>query len=479
MASAPRPTGILGAIVARKRLDVAARLGTSSLDDLRSRAEPTRRSLAAALSRPGARFIMEVKRASPSAGALNPALDPEAQARAYCGAADAISVLTDAPFFNGALEDVAAARRAFDGPILAKDFVVDLRQVAEARIHGADAVLAILSVLGPRQAGQVIEEARRLGMDALVEAHGEAELRQAVELGAPLIGINNRNLATLEVDIGETERLARLVPEDRLLVSESGIADRADVERLAPHADAFLIGSSLMMAPDPALAARRLAFGRAKICGLTNADDALAAAKAGASYAGIVMVPQTPRAVGRGAAMPIVQAARECGIRAVGVFRNERLMDVALTARAVGLDVVQLHGDEDSAYIAALRNLLRGRIEIWGVSAVGSTPPVPRAGADRTLFDTRLGQLNGGTGTTFDWSLLGGVDAVATGILAGGLGPANARAAAQVRAFALDVGSGVESAPGRKDAGKLAAFFEALRLPIRGEQPQEPGALPC
>ena len=470
MASAPTSTGILGAIVARKRLDVAARLGGFALDEYRSRAEPTRRSLAEALARPGTRFIMEVKRASPSGGALNRAADPEAQARAYRGAADAISVLTDAPFFHGSLDDLAAARRAFDGPILAKDFIVDLRQVAEARIHGADAVLAILSVLGPAQAGEVIAEARRLGMDVLVEAHGEEEVRQAVALGAPLIGINNRNLGTLDVDLGVTERLARLVPDDRLLVSESGINERADVARLAPQADAFLVGSSLMRAPDPALAARRLAFGRVKICGLTDAGDARAAAELGASYAGMVMVPQTPRAVTRGEAMPIAQAAREAGILSVGVFRNERLMDVALTARALDLDVVQLHGAEDPAYIGALRNLLDGRIEIWGVSPVAAANPPVRAAADRTLFDTAVNGRVGGTGRSFDWSLLNGADYLDQSILAGGLTPENVRAASRVGAFALDVCSGVEAAPRRKDAERMRTFFDGLRLPSRQEQ---------
>ena len=469
MAETPTPDGILGAIVARKRLDVAARLGAVSVEALRSRAEPTRRSLIAALSGPGARFIMEVKRASPSGGALNRAADPEAQARAYRGAADAISVLTDTPFFQGSLDDLAAARRAFDGPILAKDFVVDLRQVAEARLNGADAVLAILSVLGPDRAREVVEEARRLGMDTLVEAHSEEEVRQAVAIGAPLIGINNRNLDTLEVDLGVTERLARLVPQDRILVSESGIGVRADVERLAPYADAFLVGSSLMTAPDPALAARRLAFGRVKVCGLTDPDDARAAAELGASYAGMVMVPNTPRAVTRGAAAPIAQAAREAGLRTAGVFRNEKLMDVALTVRALDLDIVQLHGDEDPFYIGALRNLLEGRVEIWGASPVASAAPPPRAAADRTLFDTSVKGRSGGTGQVFDWSLLETVDGLDRSILAGGLTPQNAGAAARLGAYALDVSSGVETTPGRKDVERMRSFFDALRVPSRRE----------
>ncbi|HST37414.1 MAG TPA: hypothetical protein VLK25_12395, partial [Allosphingosinicella sp.] len=287
---------VLAAIVARKRADVAARLGGSAIESLRGQAAASTRSLRAALARPGARFIMEVKKASPSAGTLA-TVDAAAQARAYGGAADAISVLTDGPYFGGSLEDLAAVRRAFAGPVLAKDFIVDVRQVVEARLHGADAVLVMLSVLDDDAARLVIEEARGLGMEALVEAHDEAQVRRAVALGAPLIGINNRDLRTLEVDLAVTERLAPLVPKDRLVIAESGIAGRADVERLASHADAFLVGSALMRADDPAEAARALAFGRVKLCGITNAPDLDMAAAAGASHAGFVLVPGTPRAV--------------------------------------------------------------------------------------------------------------------------------------------------------------------------------------
>ena len=461
--------GVLGEIVARKRIDVADRLRGVSLDDLRARARPTRRSLRAALSRPGARFVMEVKRGSPSQGRLRDGVDPKAMALAYRGAADAISVLTDAPYFGGSFADLRAVREAYDGPILAKDFVVDPRQVPEARIQGADAVLAMLSVLSDAQAARVMDEARRLGMDVLVEAHDEAEARRAVRLGAAIVGINNRDLRTLSVDLGVTERLAGLIPPDRLVVAESGIADRADVERLSPHADVFLVGSSLMRAADPRGAARALAFGRVKVCGLTDAHDVETAAEAGAAYAGLVMVPHTPRAVAGRSAERLARAAAEEGMSVVGVFRDEKVTRVADRAHGLGLRAVQLHGRETSDYIGALRGLLPDECEIWAAGAVDRDLPPPRAGADRTLFDTAVGGRSGGTGRTFDWSRLKGRSDLGSAILAGGLKPANARAASRVGAFALDVGSGVEMAPGRKDAGKLHAFFEALRAPARGE----------
>jgi indole-3-glycerol phosphate synthase/phosphoribosylanthranilate isomerase len=454
--------GVLGEIVARKRIDVAERL--AGFDS--SGAEPTRRSLRGALARPGARFIMEVKRSSPSGGGLRPAADAAALARAYRGAADAISVLTDTPYFGGSLEDLRSVRREFEGPILAKDFIVDARQVAEARCHGADAVLVILAVLDDTEAREVMGEARRLGMDVLVETHTEHEVRRAVALGAVIIGINNRDLKSLNVDLGTTERLAPLVPAGPLIVAESGIQTRVDVERLAPFADAFLVGSSLMRAPDPAEAARALAFGRVKVCGITDPQDAAMAAEQGAALLGVVMVPNTPRAVTGSRAEAIAAASP---VPLVGVFRNEKPMVVAQAAQRLGLKAVQLHGEEDALYIRGLRNILPEQTEIWAAAPVGRDVPKPRLGADRTLFDTQVGRKSGGTGVAFDWDRLSGREELSSALLAGGLGPANARAASRVGAYGLDVGSGVETTPGRKDPGKLNAFFEALRLPVREE----------
>ncbi len=451
------PGGVLGAILQRKRQDVSARLAGGAPP-----AAPTRRSLRAALARPGARFVMEVKMASPSEGAIRAKADPAAQALAYAGVADAISVLTDGPFFGGSLEDLAAVRRVYDGPILAKDFVIDPRQVAEARAFGADAVLAMLSVLDDDAARTVLAAAEALGMDVLVEAHDAAEVRRAVALGAPLIGINNRDLRTLEVDLATTERLSHLVPADRILVAESGIATRADVERLASHADAFLVGTALMRAARPAEAARALAFGRVKVCGITSQADADAAVAAGASFLGLVMVPGTPRAVTRETMAGI------SGAPLVGVFRNAKLPEVAVAARELGLAAVQLHGEEDADYLRALRALLLPEeTEIWATGAVGDDLPAPRDGADRILFDTKVSGRTGGTGQAFDWDRIRDRPELGAALLAGGLNPGNAREAARVGAWALDLCSGVEASPGRKDPAKLAAFFEALRPQVR------------
>jgi indole-3-glycerol phosphate synthase/phosphoribosylanthranilate isomerase len=222
-----------------------------------------------------------------------------------------------------------------------------------------------------------------------------------------------------------------------------------------------------MRAENPARAAREIAFGRVKVCGLTDAHDVEMASDLGATYAGLVMVPNTPRAVSLREAEVIVEASRRR--RFVGVFRNEKVMQVATTARALGLHAVQLHGEEDAGYIRALRSVLPEACEIWAAGAVGAAVPDARLGADRTLFDTAVNGRSGGTGRAFDWSRLAGRSELPHSVLAGGLKPANAGAASRLGAYALDVSSGVEMAPGRKDAGKLGAFFEALRLPVRGE----------
>ena len=447
--------GVLGEIAANKRAELASRYASVTLNALRARARPTSRSLLEVLARPGARFVLEIKKASPSGGPIRTGADPASIARGYAGVADALSVLCDGKYFGGSLDDLTAARDEFDGPILAKDFFVDLRQVAEARIAGADAVLLILSLVCDEDARAMLDEARRFGMDALVEAHDEAEMCRALALGAPLIGINNRNLRDLSIDLATTERLARLAP-DRILVSESGIECRAQVERLAPRVDAFLIGSSLMKAVEPAQAARELVFGRTKLCGLNCGAD-VHAGKA-ASFAGFVFVPGSPRHVTAHEAAPLAGHARRLGMLPVGVFCDAPLRVVADIATLMNLHAVQLHGHEDFEYVRALRRELHGSCEIWTALSVGRKPLLSRGG-DRLVFDN----ADGGSGRTFDWRKVELHRDLSRAIVAGGLGVHNAVRAQRLGAYAIDVGSSVDQRPGRKSPEKIAALFDALR----------------
>lgn len=451
--------GVLGTIAAAKREELGRRFDGVSLDALRACAEPTARSLARTLTQPGARFILEIKKASPSAGAIRADADPAELARGYAGVADALSVLCDRAHFGGSLDDLAAARSEFHGPILAKDFFIDPRQVAEARIAGADAILVMLSLLGDGKARAMIAEARRFGMDALVEVHDEAEMRRALGLGAPLIGINNRDLRDLTIDLATTERLAVLAP-DRVLISESGIASRGDVDRLARLVDGFLIGSSLMRSANPAQAARALVFGRVKLCGLRCGADLCAARPA--AHAGFVFVPGSPRQVTADEAAPLAGIARRAGVRPVGVFRNAPIRDVADTATLLNLHAVQLHGAEDGAYVRTLRRELPPACEIWTAVSVGREPLETRGG-DRLLFDNG----EGGTGSAFDWSLVEGHPELSRAVLAGGISRHNAVSARRLGAYALDIGSSIDFRPGRKSPVKIAALFQALRPPAR------------
>ena len=447
--------GVLGEIAAAKRDELARRFDGIWLDSLRSKAEPTDRSLTEVIARDGARFILEIKRASPSGGAIRPDADPASLARGYAGVADALSVLCDAAYFGGSLADLTAARAEFDEPILAKDFFIDPRQVPEARIAGADAILVMLSLLDDTAARAMIAEARRFGMDALVEVHDEAEMRRALSLGAPLIGINNRDLRDLSIDLSTTERLEKLAP-DRLLVSESGFCTRADVERIAPLVDGFLIGSSLMRSADPSQAARALLFGRTKLCGLSCGADVRAARPA--AHAGFVFVPGSPRHVTANGAAPLVGSARRSGMLPVGVFRDAPLRSVADIATLLDLHAVQLHGREDEAYVRELRGELPPACEIWTALSVGREPLLGRGG-DRLVFDNG----DGGTGRTFDWSLVDDHPELSRSIVAGGLGVNNVAAARNLGAYGIDIGSSVDVIPGRKSAQKIEELFDLLR----------------
>ena len=259
-------TDVLAGIAAYKRVDVAARKAQTPQDEIERRAAsapPVRGFRSALAAAPRLGLIAEIKKASPSRGMIRADFDPPALARAYAeGGATCLSVLTDGPSFHGDDAHLVAARDAVALPILRKEFLVDAWQVAESRALGADAILVILAMIDDPLARTLLAQARRWGLDALVEVHDEDELERAAKLGADLVGVNNRDLRTFVTDLAVFERLSPHAPAEALLVAESGVVGPAHAHRLrAAGATALLVGESLMRQADVASATRMLLQG--------------------------------------------------------------------------------------------------------------------------------------------------------------------------------------------------------------------------
>ena len=359
-------TTVLQQILARTRAQVEERKRQLPLDRLQM-AAPTpsgRRGFAAALGRPGhVNVIAEFKRRSPSRGAIRADVDPIRVAQAYeIGGAAALSVLTDAPFFGGSIADLRDARMATLLPTLRKDFIVDPYQVGESVLAGADAILLIVAALSDEELRSLHAAARDAGLEVLVEAHDRGELDRALAAGARIVGVNNRDLRTLAVDLQTALTLASAIPDDVVAVAESGIRSAADIVRLRDAGyDAFLIGEHLMAQDNPAGALEALIHSASeprwagaaargsrvavKICGITSVEDGLLAARCGADAVGLVLWPESVRAVNLQTARAIAAALPPL-VHRVGVFVNPTRAEVERAVAEIGLDVVQLHGDE-------------------------------------------------------------------------------------------------------------------------------------
>ena len=451
---------ILEKIVADKRLWLQEKKAAMPLASFIEKIKPSDRDFVAALKKHNTAFILECKKASPSKGLIRDPFDLEFIANVYKHHASAISVLSDSKYFQGEFDYVSRVRALVHQPVLCKDFFIDEYQVYLARYHQADAILLMLSVLSDDEYKRLFALANKLKMGVLTEISNIEERQRAINLGAPVIGINNRNLRDLSTDIQRTFDLAPAIPADRVIISESGIYQHHQVKQLSQVANGFLVGSSLMAEKDLEQACRKLILGHNKVCGLTRPEDAANVYQAGAVFAGLIFVEKSPRCVDLEQARMLMTGAP---LSYVGVFQNAPVNEVSKTAKQLGLSAVQLHGDEDARYIETLRQQLPEGTEIWKAHGIeGKLPDLAAYPVDKHLLDSKVAGQSGGTGHAFDWALLKELT-LENVLLAGGLNPSNVQQAAQIGAIGLDLNSGVESAAGIKSPTKLTAAFKNIR----------------
>ena len=436
----------------------------------------------AALRQQDFNFICEVKKASPSKGIIAehfPYLDI-AKEYEVAGAA-AISVLTEPDFFKGDkkyLQEIASTVKI---PVLRKDFIIDEYQIYQAKVWGASAILLICACLDVPTLTKFRELADSLGLSSLVEAHDEKEVQMAIDCGARIIGVNNRNLKDFTVDVQNSVRLRNLVQDDVIFVSESGLETTEDIQVLRDNnIGVALMGETFMRSPNKV---EKLAYlygptyytPKVKMCGISKVETIPAVVEAKPDYMGLVFAPSKRQVTVEQAKILIEELhrgyAKKYGsdtehdkngtIKTVGVFVNETVENLVTIANEANLDAVQLHGDEDEAFIQSLKE--RTNVEAWKAVQIRSAADVEKwidSSADMLLFDAYHKDERGGTGEVFDWSSLDTFERPF--MLAGGIDSTNvARAIRTVRPYGIDISSGIET-NGVKDDEKIKAFTKIV-----------------
>lgn len=429
----------------------------------------------AALRQQDFNFICEVKKASPSKGIIAehfPYLDI-AKEYEVAGAA-AISVLTEPDFFKGDKKYLKEIASTVKIPVLRKDFIIDEYQIYQAKVWGASAILLICACLDVPTLTKFRELADSLGLSSLVEAHDEQEVQMAIDCGARIIGVNNRNLKDFTVDVQNSVRLRNLVQDDVIFVSESGLETPEDIQVLRDNnIGVALMGETFMRSPNKV---EKLAYlygptyytPKVKMCGISKVDTIPAVVEAKPDYMGLVFAP-SKRQVTVEQAKTLVEALHnQCkeqnnmvSIKTVGVFVNETIDNLVTIAKEANLDAVQLHGDEDEAFIQSLKE--RTNVEVWKAIQIRTAADTEKwidSSADMLLFDAYHKDERGGTGEVFDWSSLDAFERPF--MLAGGIDSTNvARAIRTVRPYGIDISSGIET-NGVKDDEKIKAFTKIV-----------------
>ena len=430
----------------------------------------------AALRQQDFNFICEVKKASPSKGIIAehfPYLDI-AKEYEVAGAA-AISVLTEPDFFKGDkkyLQEIASTVKI---PVLRKDFIIDEYQIYQAKVWGASAILLICACLDVPTLTKFRELADSLGLSSLVEAHDEAEVQMAIDCGARIIGVNNRNLKDFTVDVQNSVRLRNLVQDDVIFVSESGLETPEDIQVLRDNnIGVALMGETFMRSHNKV---EKLAYlygptyytPKIKMCGISKMETIPAIVDAKPDYMGLVFAPSKRQVTVDQAKTLVEELHKQYAVRynsetikTVGVFVNETVENLLKIAEEVKLDVIQLHGDEDESFIQILKE--QSNVEVWKAVQVRSAVDAEKwidSSADMLLFDAYHKDERGGTGEVFDWSSLDEFERPF--MLAGGIDSTNvARAIRTVRPYGIDISSGIET-NGVKDDEKMKAFTNIVR----------------
>ena len=430
----------------------------------------------AALRQQDFNFICEVKKASPSKGIIAEHFPYLHIAKEYemAGAA-AISVLTEPDFFKGDkkyLQEIASTVKI---PVLRKDFIIDEYQIYQAKVWGASAILLICACLDVPTLTKFRELADSLGLSSLVEAHDEKEVQMAIDCGARIIGVNNRNLKDFTVDVQNSVRLRNLVQDDVIFVSESGLETPEDIQVLRDNnIGVALMGETFMRSPNKV---EKLAYlygptyytPKVKMCGISKVETIPAVVEAKPDYMGLVFAPSKRQVTVEQAKILIEELHKQCinhydtkVVKTVGVFVNETLDNLVRIADTANLDAVQLHGDEDEAFIQSLKE--RTNVEVWKAIQIRTAADTEKwidSSADMLLFDAYHKHERGGTGEVFDWSSLDAFERPF--MLAGGIDSTNvARAIRTVRSYGIDISSGIET-NGVKDDEKITAFTKIVK----------------
>ena len=441
----------------------------------------------AALRQQDFNFICEVKKASPSKGIIAEHFPYLEIAKEYevAGAA-AISVLTEPDFFKGDKKYLQEIASTIKIPVLRKDFIIDEYQIYQAKVWGASAILLICACLDVPTLTKFRELADSLGLSSLVEAHDEHEVQMAIDCGARIIGVNNRNLKDFTVDVQNSVRLRNLVQDDVIFVSESGLETPEDIQVLRDNnIGVALMGETFMRSPNKV---EKLAYlygptyytPKVKMCGISKVETIPAVVEAKPDYMGLVFAPSKRQVTVDQAKILVSELHKQYAnrynrnviqwsndvvqefIKTVGIFVNETLDNLVTIATEVNLDAVQLHGDEDEAFIQSLKE--RTNVEVWKAIQIRSAADAEAwidSNADMLLFDAYHKDERGGTGEVFDWSCLDEFERPF--MLAGGIDSTNvARAIRTVRPYGIDISSGIET-EGVKDDEKIKAFTNIVR----------------